>query len=163
VKEDLRRGSVTLFTRAATAGLPLDGLVLQLLNFSQRVADCMDRLPHGSTMLKDLLRMSWRSLILMAVADAPQFFTREFLAELESCSAFRFEFLRNRNKNLAARESLYARLFDAFVEASPADCNALPVPSIAAPDASRPQITISGLERAIAGQAPEGALVLISQ
>jgi len=162
VKDDLRRGSVTLFTRAAAAGQPLDALVLQLLNFSQHVADGMNRLPHGSSMLKDLLRMSWRSLILMAVADAPQFFTKNFLAELESRSAFRFEFLRNRNKNLAAREALYERLFDAFVEASPADTNALPVPSIAAPDASQPRIPIPGLERAMAGQAPEGALVLVA-
>ena len=162
VKDDLRRGSVTLFTRAASAGQPLDAVVVQLLNFSQHVANCMDRLPHGSAMLKDLLRMSWRSLILMAVADAPQYFSREFLAELESCSAFRFEFLRNRNKNLAAREALYERLFDAIVEASPADTKALPLHSIAAPDASRPQIPIPGLERAMAGQAPEGALVLVA-
>jgi len=162
VKEDLRRGSVTLFTRVAAAGQPLDALVTQLLNFSQHVANCMDRLPHGSAMLKDLLRMSWRSLILMAVADAPQFFAREFLAKLESCSAFRFDFLRSRNKNLAAREALYERLFDAFVEASPADANVLPVPSIAAPDASRPLIPVPALERAMAGQAPEGALVLVA-
>jgi hypothetical protein len=136
--------------------------VVHLLNFSQHVANCMDHLPNGTAMLKDLLRMSWRSLILMAVADAPQFFSREFLAELESHSAFRFEYLRNRNKNLAAREALYARFFDAFVEASPADANALPVPSIAAQDASRPQIPIPGLERAMAGQAPESALVLMA-
>ena len=76
VQEDLRRGSATLFTRAAADGRPLDGLVVQLLNFSQHVADCMDYLPHGSAMVKDLLRMSWRSLILMAVADAQQFFTK---------------------------------------------------------------------------------------
>ena len=163
VKEDLRRGSVTLFTRAAATGQPLDSLVVQLLNFSQHVAKCMDCLPNGSAMLKDLLRMSWRSLILMAVADAPQFFTKGFLAELESCSAFRFEFLRNRNKKMAAREALYTRLFDAFVEAAPADPNALPVPAIASPDASRLQIQIPCFERAIAGQAPESALVLLAR
>ena len=67
-------------------------------------------------MLKDLLRMSWRSLILMAVADARQFFSGAFLTELEPCSAFRFNFLRDRNRNLAVRESFYAVLFDAFVE-----------------------------------------------
>ena len=117
VQEDLRRGSDTLFTRAAAAGMPLDSPVLQLLNFSRHVADRMDRLPHGSAMLKDLLRMSWRSLILMAVADARQFFSPAFLAELEPCSAFRFKFLNARNKNLAGRESFYAVLFDAFLEA----------------------------------------------
>jgi hypothetical protein len=162
VKDDLRRSSITLFTRAAAAGQPLDALVVQLLNFSQHVASRMDRLPHGSALLKDLLRMSWRSLILMAVADAPQFFSSVFLAELESCSAFRIEFLRNRNKNLAAREVLYARLFDAFVEASPADPNALPVPTFAELDASRLQISVPGLDRAMPGQAPEGAWVLMA-
>jgi hypothetical protein len=99
----------------------------------------------------------------MAVADAPQFFTKGFLAELESCSAFRFEFLRNRNKNMAAREALYTRLFDAFVEAAPADPNALPVPAIAAQDESQLQIQIPCFERAIAGQAPESALVLLAR
>jgi hypothetical protein len=130
VEEDLRRGSVTLLTRAVAAGMPLDNLVLQLLNFSQHVAGRMDRLPHGEPMLKNLLRMSWRSLILMAVANAQRFFTKSFLGELESCSAFRFKFLRDRNRNLAARESLYALLFDAFVEAAPAGPSALPIPSI---------------------------------
>jgi len=130
IEEDLHRGSVTLFTRAIAAGMPLDNLVRQLLNFSQHVADRMDRLPNGSGLLKDLLRMSWRSLILMAVANAQQFFTRRFLDELESCSAFRFDFLRARNRNLAARESLYAILFDAFVEAAPAGPITLPIPSI---------------------------------
>ena len=133
VGEDLRSGSVTLFTRAAAAGQPLDNLVVQLLNFSQHVADRMDRLPHGSAMLKDLLRMSWHSLILMAVADAQQFFTRSFLDELEPCSAFRFNFLRSRNKNLAGRESFYAVLFDAFVEAGADTASALPMLAIPVP------------------------------
>jgi hypothetical protein len=162
VKEDLGRGSATLFTRAAAGGQPLDGLVMQLLNFSQHVADCMDRLPHGSALAKDLLRMSWRSLIVMAVADAQQFFTKEFLAELEACSAFRFEFLRDRNKNLTSRESLYARLFDAFVEASPAEPSTLPVPAFAAADSTGPQSPILYLESARAVQTAEGAWALMA-
>jgi hypothetical protein len=154
VEEDLRRGSDTLFTRAASAGLPLDGLVVQLLNFSQHVADGMDRLPHGSAVLKDLLRMSWRSLILMAVANVQQFFTRSLLAELEPCSAFRFNFLRARNQNLAARESFYSVLFDAFVEAGKCTTCALPMPTVDAPMLNQPH---SCIEPALAGQACEGA------
>ncbi len=130
VKEDLRRGSETLFTRVSTAGRPLDCLVVQLLNFSRQVADRMDRLPNGSAMIKDLLRMSWRSLILMAVADSQQYFSKTFLAELEPCSAFRFDFLRDRNKSIAAREALYARLFDAFVEAAPQPAGDVPIPTL---------------------------------
>jgi hypothetical protein len=128
VDEDLRRGSVTLFTRAATEGRPLDSLVLQLLNLSQQVADRMDRLPNGTSSLKELLRFSWRSLILMAVADTHEFFSPAFLAELEPCSCFRFGFLRERNKKLTGREALYATLFDAFVEAGPGEQSTLPLP-----------------------------------
>jgi hypothetical protein len=128
VREDLHRGSVTLFTHAAAQGQPLDSLVLQLLHFSCYIADRMDRLPHGSSSLKDLLRMSWRSLILMAVANAPDFFTPAFLQDLESCSAFRFDFLRARNQKLTGRQSLYEFVFDAFIDSDIPDC-AVRVPS----------------------------------
>ena len=122
VREDLRRGSVTLFTRAAEQGQPLDSLVLQLLHFSRQIADRMDRLPNGSSSMKDLLRMSWRSLIFMAVANAPDFFSPAFLRELESCSAFRFDFLRARNQKPTGRQSLYEFVFDAFVDSDIPNC-----------------------------------------
>jgi hypothetical protein len=128
VREDLRRGSATLFTRAAAGGNPLDSLVLQLLNFNGLIADRMDRLPNGTTALKELLRMSWRSLVLMAVADAQSFFSRAFLAELEPSSPFRFDFLRARNEKLTGRQALYATLFDAFIEAGADDRSDLPMP-----------------------------------
>jgi hypothetical protein len=117
VREDMRRGSVTLFSRAAALGRPLDGLVIQLLNFSEQVGDRMDRLPNGTKLLKDLLRMSWRSLIIRAVADSHEFFSPGFLSEAERCSPFRFAFLRARNERLTSRQGLYAMLFDAFLEA----------------------------------------------
>ena len=128
VREDLRRGSVTLFTRAIAQGQPLDALILQLLHFSSQIADRMDRMPHGTSSLKSLLRMSWRSLILMAVADVKEFCSATFLADLEPCSSFRLKFLRERNQNLTGRQALYDVLFDAFLEAGPADRNELPFP-----------------------------------
>jgi hypothetical protein len=128
VREDLRRGSVTLFSNAVAMRKPLDSLVLQLLNFSERVASRMDRMPNGTAMLKDLLRMSWRSLIVMAVADAQEFFSSAFLVELERSSPFRFDFLRARNQRLAGRQGLYAVLFDAFLEVGEGDQVSLPWP-----------------------------------
>ncbi len=128
VREDLERGSITIFTRAAGQGIALDSLVMQLLQFSHRVADRIDQLPNGTPALKGLLRMSWRSLILMAVADAHQFFSPAFLARLEPCSSFRFDFLRARNNKLNGREALFATLFDAFLEAGEGNASALPPP-----------------------------------
>jgi hypothetical protein len=137
VREDLRRGSVTLFTRAIAQGKPLDALIRQLLHFSQRFSDRMDRMPGGTSSMKSLLRMSWRSLILMAVADVQPYCTPAFLAELEPCSSFRFNFLRTRNESLTGRQALYDLLFDAFIEAGPGDRRTLPLPreSFPSPDA----------------------------
>ena len=125
VAADIERGSQTLFTLAVREGRPLDGLVRQLLHFSERVAEQMQRLEHGSAALKQLMRASWRLLILMAAADAQPFFTQKFLAELEPHSGFRFGFQRKRKEKLAGRQSLYAPLFDAFQEDAP---GALSVP-----------------------------------
>ena len=119
VREDIQRGSVTLFTRAIALGLPLDSLVTQLLNFGERVGASMEALPTGTQTLKNLMRMSWRSLIIGAVANASDFFSPAFLREAESRSPFRFDFLRKRQKRLTARRGLYEILFDAFLEARP--------------------------------------------
>ncbi len=117
VHEDLRRGSATLFTRAAAAGVPLDSIVAQLLNFSERVGNQLDLFPAGTATLKGTLRMSWRSLIVAAIANAPEFFSPAFLRELEFSSQFRFNFLQARHKKLASRTGLYTALFSALVPA----------------------------------------------
>ena len=127
VREDMRRGSVTLFTLSAMLGKPLDGLVIQLLNFSEQVGARMDHLP-GTEMFKNLLRMSWRSLIVGAIANSHEFFSSSFLEEAERWSPFRFEFLRTRNQRLTSRHGLYATLFDAFLEARDGDGGELPLP-----------------------------------
>ena len=127
VREDLDSGSTTLFSRAAREGVALDALVRQLLAFSECVADQVDRLPDGDPVLKRLLRGSWRSLILMAVARSHRFFSPAFLAELEGYSPFRFAFQRERHKRLAGRKGLYRVLFDAFL-ASEVSLPNLPCP-----------------------------------
>jgi len=131
VREDLERGSATLFSHAAASGKPLDRLAVQLLSFSEAIGTRMDRLPHGSPQFKELLKMSWRSLIIRAVADSHEFFSEAFLRQAERCSPFRFPFLRARQQRLAARQGLYAMLFDAFLDAQEGEDDhapLLPVP-----------------------------------
>ena len=140
VREDMRRGSVTLFTRAIAQGKTLDPLILQLLHFGRHIADRMDSMPNGTASLKRLLRMSWRSLILMAVADVSSFCSPGFLAELEPCSSFRFSFLRERNESLTGRQALYGVLFDAFLEAGGGDRSGIPLPRKMLPNADAPPV-----------------------
>ncbi len=116
LSDDMRRGSATLFSAAAAKGVPLDGLTMQLLNFSERVGRRMEDLPHGTASLKELLKMSWQSLIIRAVADSREFFSSRFVHEAERRSPFRFGFLQARNERLASRRGLYKTLFDALLE-----------------------------------------------
>ena len=116
VHEDLRRGSVTLFTRAIALGQPLDALAAQLLNWSQQVGLAVNGFSGGSAAFKDLLRTSWRSIIVGAIGNAPEFFSPAFLGEIERSSPFRFAFLRERNTSLTGRQGLYASVFSAFVD-----------------------------------------------
>jgi hypothetical protein len=128
LQPDLADGSATLFSQAAAARLPLDSLVRQLLAFSASVADQADALPHGDPALKRLLRMSWHSLILMAVARSHRYFTPAFLAEVEPASPFRFQFLRARHKRLSGRRGLLRILFESFLHSAEADLTDLPCP-----------------------------------
>jgi hypothetical protein len=130
VREDLQRSSATLFTRAVAHGIPLDSLATQLFRFSEIVGARMDDLPNGSAMLKDLLRMSWRSLIVGAVGDSREFFSPEFIGQTELTSPFRFAFLRARRKRMTSRQGLFATLFDAFLEAPEDEVDEIPLPAI---------------------------------
>jgi len=129
VREDLQRGSMTLFSHAASKDEPLDVLTVQLLNFAEHVGKQMDHLPHGSTTLKALLKMSWRSLIIRAVADSHDFFSQPFVEQAEYFSPFRFEFLRSRQERVAAHHGLYGLMFEAFLEDGDDLTNELPVPN----------------------------------
>ena len=116
VREDLCRGSATLFTRAVAEGEPLDALVRQLLNYAERVGAEMDEFTHGSPALKNLLRTSWRSLIVAAIANAREFFTPAFAREIESTAQFRFSFLARRHSRVSRRNGLYVKVFDILSE-----------------------------------------------
>lgn len=116
VREDLRRGSATLFTRAIAEGESLDCRVTQLLNFSERVGAELDRFTGGTPVLKDLLRMSWRSIIIGAVANAREFFSGSFWDQMERSSPFRFAFLQERQMNFTSQTDLHVRVFDALTE-----------------------------------------------
>jgi len=116
LRDELGRQSATLFTRAVRRGERLDAFVTQLLVFSDTVAAGMDALPHATPTLRGLLPMSWRSLIVEAVADLREFCSGSFLRDLERTSPFRLKFLRKRHDRMRKRSGLYESVFDVLVE-----------------------------------------------
>lgn len=127
LRDDLKRNSATLFTRAVRRREPLDALVTQLLAFCDVVGEEMQELPHATPMLRNLLKMSWRSLIVEAVAEIREHFTSRFLDELEATSPFRLKFLHSRHRRLRRRKGLYASLLDAVFAGQDEDRGRLPV------------------------------------
>jgi hypothetical protein len=100
-------------------------------------------LPNGAQSLKDLLKLSWRSLIIGAIAEAHEFFSSAFLAQAERCSPFRFDFLRARRCRLTARQGLYEALFDLFaapMPGEPSDANVALRPARRSPSFAHRQL-----------------------
>ena len=152
VQEDLRRGSATVFSRAAARGLPLDGLTNQLFSFSDCITAEMAALPFGSRTLKDLLCSSWRSLMVNAIAESHRLFTQPYLMEARRSSPFRFKFLQARRKRLSRRRGLYESFFNTFLEGPEDFPESLPQPFRALTETScvspqpisgRPQIIVA--------------------
>lgn len=116
VRPDCQDGMLTVFSEIAGRE-PLDQRTSRALHFGQRVMQGMDRLPgRDSGALRDMIQRSSRSLLIRAAGEAPDLYTMEYLAELETHSPFRFAFLNDQRKRLASRSGLLSRLFEAFLD-----------------------------------------------
>lgn len=122
LREDLSGGALTLFTRAAGRER-LDELTARTLHFGMRVMKQMDNLPGGrvgnrqdwSGPLKDLIRASSRTVVVRCVGELEEFYSPECVAALERYSPCRFGFLRERRRQMAARQTATGKLFEAFL------------------------------------------------
>jgi hypothetical protein len=116
VQQDSQNRVLTLFSQAAGEGL-LDKLTNRTMQFAQRVAHQMQRLPGPECRtLKELVQRSAGSLLVRSAGEAGELHSQEYLAELETHSPFRFSFLNRQRSQLARRSGLLTKLFEAFLE-----------------------------------------------
>jgi hypothetical protein len=113
-REDSKNGSLTLFTKAARDGEPLDALTSRTFHFGANVLAKVDGLACGGNILRELLTRSSRSLLIRSAACAAEFYTPSYVRKLEAYSPFRFEFLRSRERRFARRQKSVRRLFELF-------------------------------------------------
>ncbi len=114
LRQDLASGSLTLFTQAAGRD-PLDSLTNRTLHFAQRVMARMDDLATASGIVKELLKRSSRSLLIRAAAAAGEFYSSEYLAELEIYSPVRFAFLKARQEKVDRHRAWFEAFFEALI------------------------------------------------
>ena len=115
VRQDCQDGMLTVFSEIAGRE-PLDERTSRTLQFAQMVMRSMDRLPGGNCReLRELIERSSRSMLIRAAGETPDLYTRDYLAELETHSPFRFTFLNDRRKRLESRKGILNRLFEAFL------------------------------------------------
>jgi hypothetical protein len=100
VRNDLANGHTTVFARQAADGL-LDELASRLWSFSQAVLWTSSRFEAPRFQpIKALMQENCKLLLLQAVAGNCGSYTTRFTADLESCSPWRFSFLRGREATL---------------------------------------------------------------
>jgi hypothetical protein len=115
VRQDCQDGMLTVFSEIAGRA-PLDERTSRTIQFAQSVMRSMDRLPGGNCReLRELIERSSRSLVIRAAGEAPDLYTRDYVAALETYSPFRFSFLNDRRKRLESRKGILNRLFEAFL------------------------------------------------
>jgi hypothetical protein len=115
LRQDRRDGSLTIFTQAA-GRVPLDELATHTLNFGQKVMRRMDQMPVRNHALKEMIQKSYMSLLVWSAGECPELFTRDYLAELETHSPFRFACVAARRKLVAKLTKPLTRLFEAFLD-----------------------------------------------
>ena len=116
VRQDRRDGMLTMFTERATAQ-PLDEVTNRTLHFGQRVMQWMEGLGGPDCQaLKELIQRSSRSMLIRSAGEAPDLYSAEYLAELETHSPFRFASLNSQRRQLVKRRGLLMQLFDVFLE-----------------------------------------------
>ena len=97
---DRERGSHTLFSTAAAKGT-LDDLTTQTLRFAGAVIESLEALPKGAEHLKELLRKNSISLLITAAGEYSDFYSTDYLHELERYSPLRFSFLKSCKQRVA--------------------------------------------------------------
>jgi hypothetical protein len=99
---DLANRHSTLFVRPAEAGGLLDASTARLWSFVRTVLESSSRFEAPRFQpIQALLQESCKLLLFQAVARNHRFYSTRFVTELESCSPFRFAFLRAREKSVA--------------------------------------------------------------
>lgn len=114
VEQDSKDGLSTVFSQTARHW-PLDAVTDRAFRFGAKIVerlDCFDA--PSAEPIKELMRRSTFRLLIEAAGGAGQFYTKDYLREIESRSPFRFSFLSKRRKKLASRRASLMGLVEAF-------------------------------------------------
>jgi hypothetical protein len=151
--QDLREGILTVFTQSVARArpyppfrVPLDDLTTRTLNFGYRVMQQIDHMSSEHALngaarkrkpLKEMIRMSCLLLLIWSAAESAQFYSRDYLAELETHSPFRFAPLAEKRSKLGRWTTLLARMFESFLKDEEDETGPLLVASFLMPRCGR--------------------------
>jgi len=115
LRQDQHEGSRTIFTQAA-GRVPLDDLTTHTLSFGQRVMRRMNQMPNRCQALKEMIQKSYMTLVVWSAGECGELYSRDYLAELETHSPFRFASVAARRRQAAKLTGPLTRLFEACLE-----------------------------------------------
>jgi hypothetical protein len=115
IRQDRREGALTAFTEAG-GQIPLDELTTRTLSFGHAVTRRMNQMRGRCQGLKEMIQKSYTSLLIWSAGECGEMYSRDFLAELETHSPFRFASVAGRRKQLAKLTGPLTRLFETFLD-----------------------------------------------
>jgi hypothetical protein len=110
VRQDLKDGIMTLFSHSACFW-PLDGLTNRTFVMGQKLLrrlDCFDS--PAREPIKEILQKSINPLLIVSASDLAPYYTRSYLAELESHLPFHYSFLSKQRRKINRQKAALTRL-----------------------------------------------------
>ena len=114
VMSDLKEGSLTLFTEAASSGY-VDRTMNRVFNFAHQVLKGLDQFdPPQAIPLKQMSMKGIDLLLIDAVLRNEQYYSKAYLMELEKYFPFRFEYLKRVRRIIHKKKITGERLIRLF-------------------------------------------------
>ncbi|MEL7563192.1 MAG: class 1 isoprenoid biosynthesis enzyme [Dehalogenimonas sp.] len=113
LKQDRKRGNVTLFGLAAKNAASLESLTNRAIAFGTRVMDYLDGFTApGIDPLKEVIHMSVTDLMIGAAAPNQELFSSEYVRRIEAHFPFRFNYIKKVRATLKKREVSFTSLLN---------------------------------------------------
>jgi hypothetical protein len=115
VHPDMQSGSLTIFSQTARHW-PLDGLTNRVMHFGRAIFSDLSAFQSPAVQpLKELMDSSVDPLLVEIAGQAGEFYSREYLREIERYIPFRFSSLRKQRERLARQKINLSAMLETFV------------------------------------------------
>ena len=114
-QQDLREGRMTLFSQTANHW-PLDSVTNRVFHFGRLIFSDLSHFHSPATgPLKELMAVCLDPLLIDTIGRSGQFYSKEYLHEVEQHYPFRFAAMRKQREKMNRQKLTLGRMVEAFI------------------------------------------------